>query len=214
MIRVFGSALVRARVRVAAWLLTFAGCATGCAATDARPPIATDATELSAPPLTFEKPNIQALGRKHPDLPMRPGYPLAREFEYVRHGVLHLFGAFNVRSGRVDAEVYERKTRFEFIDFLERLAWRYRQGRVHAVVDNASYHSTPEVKAWVAAHPRFVFHFTPTHSSWLNQIECWFSILAKKAVARGVFDSKRQLRAALLDFVVHPALPVCSGQAR
>jgi transposase len=150
-----------------------------------------------------EKPNIQALGRKHPDLAMRPGYPLAREFEYVRHGVLHLFAAFNVRSGRVDAEVYKNKTRWEFIEFLEQLAWRYRQGAVHAVVDNASYHSTPEVKAWLAAHPRFVFHFTPTHASWLNQVECWFSILTKKAVARGVFNSQRELRAALLDFVVH-----------
>jgi hypothetical protein len=101
------------------------------------------------------------------NLTMRPGQPVAREFECVRHGVVHLFAGFNVRTGNVLGRVYEQETRSEFIDFLERCAWRYRQGPVHCVIDNASYHSTPEVKAWLAEHPRFVFHFTPTHASWL-----------------------------------------------
>jgi transposase len=148
-----------------------------------------------------EKPSIQALGRKYPDLPMRPGEPVAREFEYVRHGVMHLFAGFNVRTGHVLGHVYEQKTRAEFIDFLERCAWRYRQGPVHCVLDNASYHKTPEVKAWLAKHPRFVFHFTPTHASWLNQVECWFSILSRKVLRRGAHDNRKALASALLDYI-------------
>jgi transposase len=148
-----------------------------------------------------EKPSIQALSRKYPDLPMRPGEPVAREFEYVRHGVMHLFAGFNVRTGHVLGRVYQHKTRAEFIDFLERCAWRYRQGPVHCVLDNASYHSTPEVKAWLAEHPRFVFHFTPTHASWLNQVECWFSILSRKVLRRGAHSSRRDLARKLLDYI-------------
>jgi hypothetical protein len=151
-----------------------------------------------------EKPAIQARSRKYPDLPMRPGYPIvAREFEYVRHGVMHLFGAFNVRSGHVIGEVQPNKTHVEFIELLEMCAWRYRHGDVHCIVDNASYHSTPDVKAWLAAHPRFAFHYTPTHASWLNQIECWFSILAAKALKRGDFASRADLRWAILQYIAY-----------
>jgi transposase len=149
-----------------------------------------------------EKPSIQALSRLHPDLPMRPGYPVAREFEYVRHGVMHLFAAFNTRTGRVDGEVFADKTHVEFIELLERLAWRYR-GRTHCIVDNAGYHKTPAVKAWLAAHPLFELHYTPTHASWLNQIECWFSILSRKALRRGSFESKEDLRRAILAYIAY-----------
>lgn len=144
-----------------------------------------------------EKPNIQALGRRNPELPMRPGYPVAREFEYVRHGVLHLFGAFNVRTGRVLGEVFPDKNQFRFVDLLDRCAWRYRSGDVHCIVDNASYHMAPAVQEWHCAHPRFVFHFTPTHASWLNQIEVWFSLLSRKVLARGDFGGRRALRTAV-----------------
>jgi len=151
-----------------------------------------------------EKPSIQAISRKHADLGMRLGHPIAyREFEYVRHGVMHLFAAFNVRTGRVLADVQKEKTRVEFIELLERCAWHYRQGPVHCVLDNASYHSTDEVKRWLAAHPRFAFHFTPKHASWLNQVECWFSIISKKVLRRGSFDDKKALAKALLDYVAH-----------
>jgi len=151
-----------------------------------------------------EKPSIQAVSRKHLDLPMQPDHPMVyREFEYVRHGVMHLFAAFNVRTGRVLADVQKNKTRFEFIELLERCAWHYRQGPVHCVVDNASYHSTAEVKQWLADHPRFVFHFTPKHASWLNQVECWFSILSKKVLRRGSFEDQRALAKALRAFVAH-----------
>jgi len=151
-----------------------------------------------------EKPSIQAVSRKHEDLPMRVGHPVAyREFEYVRHGVLNLFAAFNVRTGRVLADVQEQKTRAQFIELIERCAWYYRQGPVHCVLDNAAYHFTPEVQAWLREHPRFVFHFTPKHASWLNQVECWFSILSKKVLRRGSFDDKKALASALTDFIVH-----------
>lgn len=150
-----------------------------------------------------EKPSIQVLGRKHPDLPMRPGYPVYREFEYIRHGVLHLFAAFNVRTGRVLADVQENKTRFEFIELLEQCAWHYKQGDVHCVLDNASYHFAPEVKEWLSRHPRFKFHPTPTHASWLNQVECWFSLISRKAIRRGIFDCKDDLHSALMAYVSH-----------
>jgi DDE superfamily endonuclease len=151
-----------------------------------------------------EKPSIQVLGRKHPDLPMRLGHPVVyREFEYVRHGVLNLFAAFNVRTGRVLADVQEKKTRFEFIELLEQCAWHYKRGDVHCVLDNASYHSAPEVKDWLAQHPRFQFHFTPTHASWLNQVECWFSLISRKAIRRGTFDCKNDLHSALMAYVSH-----------
>jgi len=150
-----------------------------------------------------EKPSIQAISRKHRDLPMEPGRPVYREFEYVRHGVMHLFAAFHVRSGRVIGRVHPNKTQVEFIDLLDRCAWQYRQGPVHCIVDNASYHSTPSVKEWLAAHPRFVFHYTPTHASWLNQIEAWFSILSKKALRRGSFPTKDALAKAILDYIAY-----------
>jgi len=114
---------------------------------------------------------------------------------------MHLFAALNVRTGYITAEVHPDKTRFEFIDLLERCAWRYRQGPVHYIVDNASYHTAPEVKQWLAAHPRFVPHYTPTHASWLNQVEIWFSIVGSKVVRHGVFAAKEELREALLTFV-------------
>ena len=125
---------------------------------------------------------------------------MRREFEYVRHGVVHLFTAFEVSQGRVIAQVHERKTRWEFLELLEECARQYR-GEVHCVLDNASYHKTAEIQKWLSEHPRFHFHFTPTHASWLNQAECWFSILSRKALRRGVFDSKEALSQAILDFV-------------
>ncbi len=148
-----------------------------------------------------EKPSIQALSRKHADLPLVPGRPLYREFEYVRHGVVHLFAAYNTRSGRVLGEVQEKKTRFEFIELLDLCAWHYKSGDVHCVVDNAQYHKAPEVKDWLAAHPRFHFHFTPTHGSWLNQVELWFQQLSSKLLRRGVFASKAELHSAIMAFL-------------
>lgn len=148
-----------------------------------------------------EKPSIQALSRKFADLPMKPGLPTYREFEYVRHGTVHLHAAFNVRTGRVLAQVQREKTRAEFIELLELCAWHYRQGPVRCVLDNLQVHKTPEVNDWLAAHPRFTFHFTPTHASWLNQIEVWFSVLSKKLLRRGSFDSQQALTKALLAFV-------------
>lgn len=144
---------------------------------------------------------IQALGRKHPDIPMQPGIPLRRDFEYVRHGIVDLFASFNVRTGQVLGGTFDRHRHEEFIQFMEQVAFHHRQGEVHCILDNASYYTHPDVRRWLDRHDRFVFHFTPTHASWLNQIECWFSILGRKLLRRSVFNSKAELRAAIVAFI-------------
>ncbi len=149
-----------------------------------------------------EKTSIQAKEPIRKELPMEPGKPGRREFEYKRHGVQALLAALLVHSGEVIGEVYERNSRVEFLDFLERLEGEIPAGKeVHAILDNLQVHKTPEVKAWLDAHPRWTFHFTPTHASWLNQIELFFSILTRRLLRRGTFKSKRDLRAQLLAFI-------------
>jgi transposase len=103
----------------------------------------------------------------------------------------------------VVADVFEQKSRWTFINFLEKLARRYRGGPVHCILDNASYHYTAQVQDWLRRHPRFEFHFTPTHASWINQVEVWFSIVGRKVLARGDFTSRARLRDALLSFTAH-----------
>ena len=98
-------------------------------------------------------------------------------------------------------EVQEKKTRVEFIELLDLGAWHYKRGEVHCVLDNAQYHKAPEVKSWLTAHPRFQFHFTPTHGSWLNQVELWFQQLSAKVLRRGVFNSTDELHAAIMAFI-------------
>jgi transposase len=146
---------------------------------------------------------IQALGRKHPDIPMQPGAPVRRDFEYVRHGIVDLFASFNVRTGQVLGGTFDRHRHEEFIEFMEQVAFHHRQGEVHCVLDNGSYYTHPEVRDWLSHHQRFVFHFTPTHASWLNQIECWFSILGRKLLRRSSFNSKDELRAAIAAFIAY-----------
>lgn len=149
-----------------------------------------------------EKTSIQARQPIRKELPMEPGKPARREFEYKRHGVQALLAALLVHTGEVIGAVYERNTRLEFLDFLERLEAEIPAGKeVHAILDNLQVHKTPEVKAWLDAHPRWTFHFTPTHASWLNQIELFFSILTRRLLRRGVFTSKADLRAQLLAFI-------------
>jgi transposase len=133
---------------------------------------------------------------------MEPGKPARREFEYKRHGVQALLAALLVHTGEVIGEVYERNTRVEFLDFLERLEAEIPAGKeVHAILDNLQVHKTPEVKQWLDSHPRWTFHFTPTHASWLNQIELFFSILTRRLLRRGIFTSKADLKTQLLAFI-------------
>lgn len=149
-----------------------------------------------------EKTSIQAKEPIREELPMEPGKPARREFEYRRHGVQALLAALLVHTGEVIGEVYDRNSRVEFIDFLDRLEAEIPAGKeVHAILDNLQVHKTPEVTEWLQAHPRWTFHFTPTHASWLNQIELFFSILSRRLLRRGIFKSKADLRAQLLAFI-------------
>jgi len=140
-----------------------------------------------------EKTQIQALSRTHPLLPRRPGLPAGRTHDYRRNGLTSLYAALNVESGQVVGASRDRHTAVEFLEFLKILQRRYRRRALHVILDNSSTHSTPAVRAWLDAHPHVQFHFTPTGASWLNLVEVWFSILTRKAVRRGSFDTVRAL---------------------
>ena len=140
-----------------------------------------------------EKTQIQALSRTQPLLPMRPGLPEQRTHDYRRNGLTSLYAAFNVRSGQVVGVCHRRHTAVEFLDFLKLLHRRYRGHQLHVILDNSSTHTTPAIRAWLETHPQVQFHFTPTGASWLNLVEVWFSILTRKSVRRGSFESVRAL---------------------
>ena len=149
-----------------------------------------------------EKTGVQAKQPIRQDVPVAPGRPARREFEYKRHGTVALLAALLVHTGEIKGQVYERHSRVEFLDFLTRLEAEIPQGKaVHAILDNLQVHKTPEVVTWLEAHPRWSFHFTPTHASWLNQIELFFSILSRRLLRRGVFSSTADLKAQLLAFI-------------
>lgn len=149
-----------------------------------------------------EKTQLQCNTPKAPDLPMKPGMPMKREFEYKRYGVVNLFTAFNVKTGEVTAEAKDRKRHMEFLEFMTALEKRTPPEKVlHVIIDNLSAHKTPEVMAWLAEHSRVHFHFTPTHASWLNQVEVWFSILGKRLLKRGYFTGKADMVQKILKYI-------------
>jgi transposase len=140
-----------------------------------------------------EKPGMQALERRYPDVPMKPGEPVKREFEYIRRGTIALMGGFDARSGRAFGFFAERTGGAPFVDLLDLVATCYPRGKGHIVCDNQSSHDTDDVHDWLDANPRWTLHFTPKHASWLNQIEHFFSILQRRVVARGSFTSTTEL---------------------
>lgn len=140
-----------------------------------------------------EKTQIQALNRTQPLLPLRPGLPARQTHDYQRNGLTSLYAALEVATGRVLGDCSARHTGADFLRFLKGLARRYRGQELHIVLDNSSTHSIPAVQAWLAAHPAVHFHFTPKGASWLNMVEAWFSILTRKSVRRGSFDTVRAL---------------------
>jgi transposase len=140
-----------------------------------------------------EKTQIQALSRTQPLLPLRPGLPARQTHDYQRNGLTSLYAALEVATGRVLGACAPRHTSDDFLRFLQQVARAYRRRELHIVLDNSSTHSTPAVEAWLAAHPRVHFHFTPTGASWLNMVEAWFSVLTRKSVRRGSFDTVRAL---------------------
>jgi transposase len=147
-----------------------------------------------------EKTQIQALDRTQPMLPLRPGQVERHTHDYKRNGTTSLFAALDVGTGRVTDLARERHTAADFLAFLRLLARTYPRGEVHVILDNVSTHKTEAVRAWLARHVRFHFHFTPTSASWLNQVETWFGILSRQAIRRGSFESVRALVAAIERF--------------
>lgn len=148
-----------------------------------------------------EKTQVQALDRTAPLLPLRPGQPERRTHDYVRHGTTSLFAALDVATGKVITRCHPRHRAVEFRKFLAAIDAQVPADlEVHLILDNLSTHKAPTVKRWLAQHPRYHLHFTPTSSSWLNQVEMWFSILTRRQLRRGVHRSVQELEAALLAY--------------
>ena len=141
-----------------------------------------------------EKSQIQALDRSQPVLPMMPGMPERRTHDYLRHGITSLFAAFNIADGTVIGELHRRHRAIEFKKFLVTIDKAVpRELDVHLVCDNYATHNTPDIRTWLSRHPRFHVHFTPTGSSWINQVERWFGLLTDKLIRRGVHTSVKAL---------------------
>jgi len=140
-----------------------------------------------------EKTQIQALSRTQPLLPLRPGLPARRTHDYRRNGLTDLYAALEIATGRVIGQCSPSHTAVDFLRFLKLIARRFGRRQLHVILDNSSTHSTPAVLHWLAAHPSVHLHFTPKGASWLNMIEAWFSILTRKSVRRGSFDSVTSL---------------------
>jgi transposase len=137
-----------------------------------------------------EKAQIQALDRSQPVLPMMPGMPERRTHDYFRHGITSLFAAFNIADGTVISQLHRRHRALEFKKFLAAIDKAVPAALdVHLVCDNYGTHKTPDIQRWLARHPRFHVHFTPTGSSWINQVERWFGLLTDKLIRRGVHTS-------------------------
>jgi transposase len=137
-----------------------------------------------------EKTAIQARDRLDPVLPLSPGRAERHGFGYYRHGTLSLYAALDVRTGRVEGKTARRHTSAEFIDFLTDVISKVTWAReIHIVLDNLSAHKTHAVETFLLEHPKVRFHFTPTYSSWLNQVELWFAKIQRDVIARGVFTS-------------------------
>ncbi|MEV4163473.1 IS630 family transposase [Nonomuraea dietziae] len=141
-----------------------------------------------------EKSQIQALDRSQPVLPMMPGMPERRTHDYVRNGITSLFAAFNIADGTVIGELHRQHRAAEFKKFLVTTDKTVpTELDVHLICDNYGTHKTPVIKAWLARHPRFHMHFTPTGSSWINQVERWFGYLTDQLIRRGVHKSVQAL---------------------
>lgn len=149
-----------------------------------------------------EKSQIQALDRTQPGLPIKPGRCGTFTHDYKRNGTTTLFAALQVAEGRVIGECYPQHRHQEFLRFLKRLDGEFPQDKeLHLILDNYGTHGHPKVREWLAKHPRFVLHFIPTSSSWLNLVERWFAELSQKSVRRGTFHSVEELEQAIADFM-------------
>ena len=157
-----------------------------------------------------EKSQIQALERTQPILPLGLGYVEGITHDYVRHGTTTLFAALNIRSGEVLTQCKRRHRHQEFLGFLAHIDSNVpARFDVHLVLDNYGTHKHAKVKAWLARHPRFHLHFTPTYASWLNQVERWFGLITQRAIRRGSFRSVRELVHRIDTFVSRYSRVAC-----
>jgi transposase len=149
-----------------------------------------------------EKSQIQALDRTAPVLPMMPGLPVRRTHDYLRHGITSLFAALDVATGEIYGSIHRRHRAAEFKKFLAKLDQQIpAELDVHLICDNYATHKTPAIAKWLGAHPRFHMHFTPTYSSWLNQVERWFALLTDKKLRRGTHRSIYALEKDIRDWI-------------
>lgn len=149
-----------------------------------------------------EKTAIQALDRLDPVLPLSPGRAERHGFEYYRHGTLSLYAALNTLSGEVLGKTVDRHTSVEFVSFLSQLVdSQPPRKEIHVILDNLSAHKTQHVRDYLTAHPKVHLHFTPTYSSWLNQVEIWFAKIERDVIARGVFTSVPDLRRKIMRYI-------------
>jgi transposase len=148
-----------------------------------------------------EKTQCQALERSQPILPMRSGIPERQTHDYARHGTTSLFAALNTATGQVTDACYPRHRHQEFLRFLKKVAAAYSGRELHVVCDNYATHKHAGVKAWLARNPRVTLHFTPTGCSWINLVECFFSVITRQAIRRGSFTSVKELVTAIGAFI-------------
>lgn len=149
-----------------------------------------------------KKTAIQALDRIDPVLPLSPGRAERHGFEYYRHGTLSLYAALNTHTGEVIGNAVSRHTSDEFVAFLQAVVdTQARRREIHIIVDNLSAHKTQKVRTFLVAHPAVHLHYTPTYSSWLNQVELWFSKIERDVIARGIFTSTADLRRKLMRYI-------------
>ena len=153
-----------------------------------------------------EKSQVQALDRTQPLLPLKPGQAERHTHDYVRNGTTSLFAALNVATGEVIGKCHRRHRHQEFLKFLEEVDAKLTREpgvEVHLVLDNYATHKTPAVKRWFLRHPEYHLHFTPTSSSWLNQVERFFGEITEKRIRRGVFRSVQALESAIREYLEH-----------
>ena len=149
-----------------------------------------------------EKSAIQALDRLDPVLPMSPGRAERHGFEYYRHGTLSLYAALDVKTGQVHGKTASRHTSDEFVGFLRQvIQCCQRKQQIHIILDNLSAHKTAKVKDFLQQHPNVKLHFTPTYSSWFNQVELWFARIQREVIARGIFTSVKDLAHKLMRYI-------------
>jgi transposase len=150
-----------------------------------------------------EKTGIQALDRTQPLLPLRAKKPRSWTNEYVRHGTQALLAALEIATGKVMAHVKQRRTSVNFLRFMDEVVAAFPDRDLHVVMDNLNIHKNDAAQRCLQRHPRVHFHHTPTHASWVNLVECFFSILSKRGLAQSVQHSKQQLKDFLLKFLAH-----------